>query len=67
MFFVLLGGAEGSTNTRDDKKERVAERERTVAKGEGSCWVGGDALSIDSSGFCKSPKNSRALGMTRKA
>ncbi|MDX6460051.1 MAG: hypothetical protein QOE55_3748 [Acidobacteriaceae bacterium] len=23
---------------RDDKKERVVERERTVAKGEGSCW-----------------------------
>jgi hypothetical protein len=27
---------------RDDKKGRVAERGRTVAKGKGGCWSGGD-------------------------
>jgi hypothetical protein len=32
---------------RDDKKERVVERERTVVQGEGSCWDGRDAFSID--------------------
>ena len=33
---------------RDDKKERVVERERTVAEGQGSCWGGGGrAFSID--------------------
>jgi hypothetical protein len=32
---------------RDDKKERVVERGRIVAKGEGGCWDGGDPFSID--------------------
>jgi hypothetical protein len=42
---------------RDDKKERVVERERTVAKGQGSCWGGGNAFSIDSNRFVLNQKS----------
>jgi hypothetical protein len=34
-------------------KERVVERERTVVEGQGSCWGGGDAFSIDSNRFVR--------------
>jgi hypothetical protein len=48
---------------RDDKKERVVERERTVVKGQGGCWGGGDAplpsttaLFIDITPLCEIKK-----------
>jgi hypothetical protein len=48
---------------RDDKKERVVERERTVVQGESSCWDGRDApspsttaFSNDSDRFCAKAK-----------
>jgi hypothetical protein len=56
---------------RDDKKGRVVERVRTVVKGQGGCWGGGDtlplttALSIDSNRFCAKSKKSQPLGMTK--
>jgi hypothetical protein len=49
-------------------KERVVERERTVAKGQGGCWGGGDAfsldhrLSFDNNRFCAESKNHRLSG-----
>jgi hypothetical protein len=55
--FIFLGGPPGPSNTRDDKKERVVERERTVAKGQGSCWGGGNAFSIDSNRFVLNQKS----------
>jgi hypothetical protein len=32
-------------------KERVVERERSVVEGQGSCWGGRNAFSIDSNRF----------------
>jgi hypothetical protein len=40
------------TGSRDDKKERVVERERTVAKG-GGCRRGGDAFPVTIAHFKK--------------
>jgi hypothetical protein len=37
-------------------KERVVERERTVVKGQGGCWGGGDAFFIDSNVLCQIKK-----------
>jgi hypothetical protein len=57
---------------RDDKKERVAGRERTVVKGQSSCWGGEGALSIDNrtpstaQAFSARAKKSEALGMTEQ-
>jgi hypothetical protein len=51
-------------------KERVVERERTVAKGQGGCWGGGDEfsldhrLSFDNNRFYAESKKSQAVGMT---
>jgi len=49
-------------------KERVVERERTVAKGQGGCWGGGDAfsldprLSFDTTVFVRNQKSHRLSG-----
>jgi hypothetical protein len=63
------GKIEKVTGSRDDKKERVVEGERAVAKGEGSCWGGrgrhflpATALFIDCNRLCAKVKKSQALG-----
>jgi hypothetical protein len=53
-------------------KGRVVERERTAVKGQGGCWGGGDAFSMENRSlyrqhvFVRNQKSHGLFGMTKR-